>query len=302
MNAPNFTELLPIRRRLARARQINAQIRELCAQYVASKPARLRTRDAGNDQTDVVLQLTHEQPPVLAYMAGESVHHVRAALDNVVTMMAEHAHGGPLPSKAAKDVQFPIYRLPEAFDDAVQGKRNPLVGLSSEVVAKIRDVQPFEHYAFASGTKFPSSKHPLARLQALSNQDKHRRVTVVSRAVESASVHFAEALGGPTVPHLFHPPYTDGETLVRLTGRPPGIEVRPRIAVQLEIPPFETPEGEWTEAQNVDLPSALTILVDQVEMAVLGHILGDDFAIHASHDTPDLLLPSRGTQRILSSS
>ncbi|WP_043650936.1 hypothetical protein [Cellulosimicrobium cellulans] len=301
MNAPNFTELLPIRRRLARARQINAQISELCAEYVASKPARLRTRDAGNGQTDVVLQLTHEQPPVLAYMAGESVHHVRAALDNVVMMMAEHAHGGPLPSKAAKYVQFPIYRLSEPFECAVQGKRNPLVGISSEVVDKIRDVQPFEHYEFASGTKFPSSRHPLARLQALSNQDKHRRVTVVSRAVESASVHFTETLGGPTVSHLFDPPYGDGDALVRLNGRS-GIEVRPRIAVQLEIPPFETPEGEWTEAQNVDLPGTLTILVNEVERTILNHILGDDFAAHASRDEPEVLLPSRGAQRILSSS
>lgn len=291
MTVPTFEALLPIRRRLARARQINAQIEQICTQYIAGNPARLKNRDGGNDQTEVVLELTHEPPPVLAYMAGESVHNVRAALDNLVALLAEHANGGPLQVEAARQaLKFPISRSREKFDDAVGGKRSPLVGIDEELIARIRDVQPFEHYAF-SGTPLPSRMHVLARLQALSNRDKHMRVTVISRAVENVSVHYAETLvSGAPVPSISTPPYGDGDVVVRLIGRVRTADVRPRVEVQLEIPPFRTPEGGWTEAQMPDLPSTLRILVDQVEMTVLDHVLGDSFASRASHDDPDLLL------------
>lgn len=44
---PSFNDLLPIRRRFARARQINAQIARIRDAYLATDPARLQNRHKG---------------------------------------------------------------------------------------------------------------------------------------------------------------------------------------------------------------------------------------------------------------
>ncbi|MFJ2517531.1 hypothetical protein ACIOWF_01065 [Cellulosimicrobium cellulans] len=287
---PSFNDLLPIRRRFARARQINAQIARIRDAYLATDPARLQNRHNEDGQTEVVLDVVHEPSPALPYLAGESIHQVRAALDNLVLILAEHARGATLSDGEAQSLQFPITSKLSGFENALQ--RGSLKGLDSELVTKIREVQPFERYTF-SGTPFPPHQHVLSRLQALSNQDKHRRVTVISRQLDRLTFGLKET-GTPAVPakpRIAHPPYADGDVVVTVNRPPTAFEVHPRVEIALEVPPFETPDGSRTIPQTLPLHAQLEILAGEIADVVLGHILGMDFALRAADEDPDLLLP-----------
>ncbi len=287
---PSFDDLLPIRRRFARARQINAQIARIRDAYLATDPARLRNRENEFGQTEVVLHLVREPSPALPYLAGESIHEVRAALDNLVLILAEHAHGKTLSDDEARKLQFPIAATPKGFKNAVRS--GSLRGLDSELVARISEVQPYEEYAF-SGTTLAADQHVLSKLQALSNQDKHRRVTVVSRQLDSLAFGVTEsiALGAPAKPMIAHPPYADGDVVVTVNRPPSTFEVHPRVEIALEVPPFDTPDGSRTNPQTLPLHAQLEIMASEIADVVLGHILGMDFALRAADEDPDLLLP-----------
>lgn len=121
---PSFDDLLPIRLRFARARQINTQIAQIRDAYLATDPARLRNRRNESGQTEVILHLVREPSPALPYLAGESIHHVRAALDNLVLILAEHARGETLPDDEARNLQFPIAPTPVRSATRCAGDRS----------------------------------------------------------------------------------------------------------------------------------------------------------------------------------
>lgn len=109
----------------------------------------------------------HRPPLELSLVAGDVVQNARAALDYLVWEMVDAA-GTILTPGQASAVLFPICATRREFDQAV-GRRMPGVGAGG--LAVVSRYQPF---------RFPSEPPPpLARLQRLSNDDKHRTLRVM---------------------------------------------------------------------------------------------------------------------------
>lgn len=133
------------------------------------------------------------KPPPLIWGAliGDCLHNMRSALDYLVYDLAS-ASVAPrsLVSAERSACKFPIHHSAASFDNEVA----TMPFLSEEIVSRIRGVQPFHRGGGASHAD------PLAILQRLNNQDKHRLLHTTGFALEWS------AYNKPTVPHnpTFH--------------------------------------------------------------------------------------------------
>jgi hypothetical protein len=109
-------------------------------------------------------------------LAGEAIHNLRCSLEHAVYT----ASGG------AKGTQFPIFVKEAEF----QKSGRPMIARTSTAVrALIEARQPYNR------TSQDPSFDPLARLQKLSNLDKHRTLAVVACAIDLAYVGHDEKGG-----------------------------------------------------------------------------------------------------------
>ena len=108
-------------------------------------------------------------PPRISVLVGEVSQALRRALDYLVYELAARDSG-----REQDGTQFPIERSEDGFNklSGPDAKRDHLRGVANEHVAAIGEFQPF------SGTDWT------IRLQAISNPDKHRHLTVTDHRQE----------------------------------------------------------------------------------------------------------------------
>jgi hypothetical protein len=102
-------------------------------------------------------------------LAGEAIQNLRSALDHLVYEV----------SKGSSRSQFPIFT--DRCEFQVLGGRM-LKGIPTSIRASIEGVQPYKFLPQ------DAAHHPLARLNALSNLDKHRVLATVVSAVNKEGV------------------------------------------------------------------------------------------------------------------
>jgi hypothetical protein len=98
-----------------------------------------------------------------ALVVSDAFHQFRAALDNLVYAL-HVAHSGSPHAGAAHKIAFPIYTIPEEFDE--RGVKN-IAGVHPDARAFIRRAQPYNR-------RDRPEFHPLAVLAEFNNRDKHR--------------------------------------------------------------------------------------------------------------------------------
>ena len=134
----------------------------------------------------VSFQVPAAPPPEISVTIGEVVYNLRAALDYLVYELAILDSG-----KVVDGTQFPIVKKPEDFKGV---RRKFLRGLTDDHVAAIERLQPYKR------------PHWLWALRALSNEDKHRTLSLIGYVGEvrvlglGATEEEAAALGGYRMP------------------------------------------------------------------------------------------------------
>lgn len=180
-------ELAPVAMRLARADELEYELGNLCLQWSRRSLDfdQVRTPDG---LLSMVVSEIRPVPPAIPMIISETVHHLRAAIDNVVFYLVEQARGSALPPEQARKVAMPIY--PSADDLAEWVKRTakhvPELGTGTTLLARIESLQPYRSLAvvtalpitFATVTRATDlhGVHPLLLLQGYSNEDKHRMI------------------------------------------------------------------------------------------------------------------------------
>lgn len=167
-----------------------------------------------------------------AYMFGEGVHQLRAALDNAIVQAAMAAGA---PKDSVKRLQFPITDTEKSWNDL----RSQRSAVHDVLVHRLRAVQPWVRAQAGASTD-----HDLLRLlRDLDNLDKHwvhAQATVVplesqiqsSAQFESAAAAAAEA---PPQTEVFTPELADGALLLRWRTKSPIVKVTGEQRVMMQV-------------------------------------------------------------------
>jgi hypothetical protein len=118
-----------------------------------------------------------DAPLAWALDMSELLHSARAALDNTAYSLAE-AQTGVLSSKQARKIYFPVTTAEADYRKAAVGEM--LKPLSPAARAAIEAAQPWQQAS--------PMEHPLAMLAALSNIDKHRRLSLAASSTTGVNV------------------------------------------------------------------------------------------------------------------
>lgn len=124
---------------------------------------------------------------------SEAIHHIRAALDNVIFALVEEENGGTLEESLERQVAMPIYEDAGKFAKRMKelAKRGvPGHAESSVLRARIESLQPFRDTTTISalppgltrmtGGLEADKQHPLQLLTGYSNEDKHRSLRLAA--------------------------------------------------------------------------------------------------------------------------
>ena len=194
-------------------------------------------------------------------LLGDAVHNARAALDYAVVAMAVASFGHPLTDDDTRHLQFPLWTEPRRVAFKTAATKAPasakdtsvgrLWGLREEFVDRVELVQPYTgwKYAFADDSVLVAQNigpgNFLARLDRLSNQEKHRRLPLVVadlRGGHVASSAVAEsglsvrAWAGPGCP-----PLGEGCVLATAPSRGLGATIAPTAVIAIEDEPGGQP-------------------------------------------------------------
>lgn len=182
--------LEPVVARLARADECIYQIADLSAEWsIGDAVSMTQYRRPSDTMTRTVITEIRPIPPSISLLFSEVIHHLRAALDNVVWAMVVAESGTP-DATAARSVALPIHTTAEQFrkwSKNIRSKVPYLAKPSARLFERVRSLQPFTDKAripsirpqLAALTGQPSENvHPLRLLQEYSNTDKHRAIRI----------------------------------------------------------------------------------------------------------------------------
>lgn len=192
-------QLEPVVARLARVDDAIGEMGDLAGHWSldALELKQLRRSD-GRYRT--VVGAVRPIPPAISLLFSEAIGHLRASLDNVVWHLVT-ANRDVLDDQAARAVALPIYDDPGNFSTWATKirKRVPELGEETSLIyERVHALQPF-----ADAGRIPSVSpllaammgvaveevHPLLLLQAYSNADKHRAITLtVGRMITTTGV------------------------------------------------------------------------------------------------------------------
>jgi len=146
----------------------------------------------GNEHWDVLKWRRVPGPhPEMGILAGDIVHNVHSALDQLIYVLARERGHDP-----GSDSHFPIHHDENAWTHEVFPtgqkcslcgagvRKSPLAGLNDLQIAFISDRQPY---------RLPQknrSGHPLAQLSRLSRIDKHRTLHVCAVRTDSPRISY----------------------------------------------------------------------------------------------------------------
>lgn len=192
-------QLEPVVARLARVDDAIGEMGDLAGQW-SLDALELRQLRRSDGRYRTVVGAVRPIPPAISLLFSEAIGHLRASLDNVVWHLVTANRGG-LDDHAARAVALPIYDDPEKFTKWATSirKRVPELGEETSLTyERVRALQPF-----ADAARIPSvspvlaammgvkveEAHPLLLLQAYSNADKHRAITLtVGRMIATTGV------------------------------------------------------------------------------------------------------------------
>jgi hypothetical protein len=146
---------------------------------------------AGPGRTEFRIRLLKPVPSELLTTIGDALHNMRSCLDSVAFELARRHVGGMLTEKQQTKAQFPICSSRAAFDDFLSREGRPIMYGEREIAALLC-AQPFAIHdeLTAAGTELASTLDDewriseLARLNRLSNLDKHRRLPLLAWYVD----------------------------------------------------------------------------------------------------------------------
>lgn len=194
-------------------------------------------------------------------IVGDAIHNLRGALDHLVWQLSLHKREGRKPRNPGT-VKFPICKVPDPElgrpEDFRGGKKEALWDVLPRHRAIIEDSQPYKRW-------HGLTVHPLVRLNAFSNTDKHQVVNPVLGLTETFVVYDAvfNEVGGEIVVTTFQtesgPIERDAE-VTRVLVRPPSLQRNVKVAGDL-TPLVCFPD---LPGQAIDLTDAL----DQIAVSV----------------------------------
>jgi hypothetical protein len=189
------------REKLRRAERHLAELHGLVSAYCDSRPYRVMIDPPGDKGVPIgnghrVLSRYEPPPPSVSAVAGDVVTNLRSTLDHVVWGLAN-------PKRRGTHTKFPIHHK-NTTDDARRLAR-ALEGVKKPAVTAIKKMQPYH------GPGEPRDR-PLAVLNELVNEDKHRNILTVRVAVPFSEFFgpyekVADILSLPPV--AGHPPIQD---------------------------------------------------------------------------------------------
>lgn len=190
--------LEPVVARLARADECIYQVADLAAGWSSGHSVTVtQYRRRSDSMTRTLVTAIRPIPPSISLLFSEVIHHLRAALDNVVWALVVAESGTP-DAKAARSVALPVYTTAEQFQKWSKSTRSQVSYLAKpgeRLFERVRSLQPFTDQAripsispqLAALTGQTSENvHPLRLLQEYSNTDKHRAIRItVERAMHT---------------------------------------------------------------------------------------------------------------------
>jgi hypothetical protein len=96
--------------------------------------------------------------------AGDAFYNMRSCLDQLVWSLSGLTRANP-----PETTQFPIFNCPPCEDKDIERWNRQIAGVPPKAIEKIKSFQPYHR-----GKSYKA--HPLWRLNALCNLDKHRRI------------------------------------------------------------------------------------------------------------------------------
>lgn len=178
MTTPRNHEL-----KLARAlRHIRAFEAE-ADRWLENKPVRLHyDKDLATAERLILAELLEPVPGELSAIAGDALHNLRSALDNLAYDLALAHKGHPLPPRIVADSAFPMFA--EEKPETNKRLKRMLKGVHPEARTIIRGMQPYN----------PGHEgHQNVRwvLSDLNVKDKHRQPPLVVPAPSTVSFYVA---------------------------------------------------------------------------------------------------------------
>jgi hypothetical protein len=129
--------------------------------------------DEDRKNWDILTKANPQLPLRLSVLAGEIVHHMRAAFDHVAWQLSSPAQRTSNPTQIA----FPVsVAVPPADKDELGRYKRQVKGISSPTaLARIESLQPYK--------ALNPLAHPLWVIHDLDRIDKHRELVLVARAL-----------------------------------------------------------------------------------------------------------------------
>jgi hypothetical protein len=258
--------------KMQRAEKHFQELQETAKAFIRSDPyAVVNYPDTKPDHYIARLKVEREPPPELSAIIGDIIHNARSSLDHLVWLLVKLAGNDPEKGRP----QFPIFTK-DPFDPTVHADlgnwkgakrawKNQTKGLAPREVAIIKRMQPYK-------SPFDPDLHPLARLNELSNWDKHRELHFVGQAGVVTGSRVLEGVS----PHAAIKPYwvlpnvevlKDGAIVARYKARnvPKG---EPQVNTNLKLA-FEIAFGEVSPLKGLGVEDTLQQIGTRVSDVLL---------------------------------
>jgi hypothetical protein len=166
--------------KMQRAEKHFQELQNTVKAFVGSDPyAVVNEPDAKPKHYVARLKIEREPPPELSPIIGDIIHNARSALDHLVWLLIKKAGNDPTDRKVSGRPPFLIFTK-DPFDSAIYATTDKwknakgtwdsyTKGMDRVDVGIIKRMQPYS-------SPFDPNLHPLARLNELSNWDKHREL------------------------------------------------------------------------------------------------------------------------------
>lgn len=285
-------DMASARLRIGRAKAHMLQLLEELGRYMSEGPFSAVADESADGSGLYAYRLRVDPPPPQHWslLLGDAVHNARAALDYAVVAMATASAGRDLTDEQARHLQFPLLiERPEDFGDLMttpprtRGKKTGrLWGLQDVFVERVEKVQPYNgwRYAWPDDERLAESTvgtgNFLARLDRLSNQEKHRRLALMTADMRggyiASSADSATGLSVLAWAGAGCPPLVEGSVLATAPARDVAHTIAPAavIAVEDEAAGRPLPVDSLLPAVVADVSHVLSFLAT-------GEALGPDW-------------------------
>jgi hypothetical protein len=246
--------------KMQRAQKHFEELQDTAKAFVRSDPyAVVNEPDAKRNHYVARLKIERQPPPELSPIIGDIIHNARSSLDHLVWLLIKRVGNKPELGRP----QFPIFTV-DPFDprahrtkkdqkDALRTWKRHTRGLDTVDEGIIKRLQPYK-------SPYDPILHPLARLNELSNWDKHRELHFVGQAVAVTGTRILEGVS----PHVAIKPFwflpdmkvlKEGTVIARYKARrvpegEPQVNTNVKLAVEIAF-------GEGSPLEGLRVEDAL---------------------------------------------